>query len=127
MKLKADPELSGRGKWAVPCHTIERTILSLGRVKLQSYVSQAGTDCCSPSLLLGVFHAWQLPVLRRPAGESRTLIEAEEVVCSGAMPQSPAPPSLCSPGGREIVLCVPVIAELEAPPVHTHTYSFTQL
>lgn len=122
-----DPELSGRRKWAVPCHTVRRTILSLGRVKLESYVSQAGTACCSPSVLLGVFHAWQLPVLWRPAGESWTLIEAEEVVCSGAMPQSPAPPSLRSPGGREIVLCVPVIAELEAQQLLTHTYSFTQL
>lgn len=103
MKLKADPELSGRGKWAVPCHTVKRTILSLGRVKLDSYVSEAGTDCCSPSVLLGVFHAWQWPVSRRPAGESRTLIEAEEELCSGAGPRSPAPPSFGSPGGREIV------------------------
>lgn len=71
----------------MPCW---RNYIEFRMVKLESYVSQAGTDCCSPSVLLGVFHAWQLPVSRRPAGESGTLIEVEEAVCSGAMPQSPS-------------------------------------
>lgn len=127
MKLKVDPELSGRGKWAVPCHTVRRTILSLGRVKLESYVSQAGTDCCSPSVLLGVFHAWQLPLLRRPAGESWTLIEAEEVVCSGAMPQSTAPPSLRSLGGVKL-FCVSLSLQSwkhrNYAHIHTHLHNY---
>lgn len=108
-----------RGKWALPCW---KNYIKLRMVKLE-----AGTDCCCPSVLLGVFHAWQLPVSRRPAGESGTLIEVEEAMCSGAMPQTPSPPFALLPWGAWncfVCLCHCCWKLLLYTHIHIHLHNY---